>query len=129
MTDTSKEAVEALIESRWAYRAPDAAPAILLRALMAERDELQAQLQDQALSHLSAMGQLTDQLSAPAHAAKVLLREWEERGEGPLGELNCYTPDAYHSYATMEPDVDGEWVKFDDVKTALRSIAEQDQDT
>ncbi|QDP65802.1 MAG: hypothetical protein Unbinned7865contig1001_1 [Prokaryotic dsDNA virus sp.] len=73
MTDTSKEAVEALIESRWAYRAPDAAPAILLRALMAERDELQAQLQDQALSHLSAMGQLTDQLSAPAHAAKVLL--------------------------------------------------------
>lgn len=57
-------------------------------------------------------------------AARVLLDEWEIHGEVLLCELSCYSPDAYHSSASMDPDIDGEWVKFDDVVESLRAIAE-----
>ena len=43
------------------------------RELQLEVNSLKSQLQDQALSHLAAMGQYYDQITNPAHAAKVLL--------------------------------------------------------
>lgn len=63
-------------------------------------------------------------LSEAAEAAQVLLREWDEHGEGLLGELCCYTPGGDLDYFEMDPDIDGEWVKQADVEKALRALAQ-----
>ncbi len=51
-------------------------------------------------------------------AAGVLLREWDEHGEGLQGQL------VTHSLVDegLVPDLDGAWVKLDDVTAALRAL-------
>ena len=36
-----------------------------------------------------------------------------------IGDVACFSPDAYHGSATMEADIDGEWVRYEDVKAAI----------
>lgn len=56
-------------------------------------------------------------------AAGVLLREWQEHGEGLQGELTCHSPNGDNDGSVwMEADIDGEWVKFEDVTIALRAL-------
>lgn len=61
----------------------------------------------------------------PQEAAKVLLAEWTEHGEGPLGDLCCYS---MNDEGRMVPDVDGRWVEFAKIEAALfRAISEDRQ--
>jgi hypothetical protein len=55
-------------------------------------------------------------------AAKVLLADCDE-GEGILGELACFSQDMD---GEMEPDIDGDWVRYSRVDAALRAFAEGD---
>lgn len=69
-------------------------------------------------------------LSRPApvtaeQAARVLLDEWLEHGEGLLGELSTYSPGGEIDFFEMEADLDGEWVKFSDVEAALHALAQE----
>lgn len=67
------------------------------------------------------------ELSAPRQsvqeAAKVLLTEYLEHGEGLLGELACHDISWDETGAEMLPDIDGDWVRFTDVEAALRALA------
>ncbi len=60
--------------------------------------------------------------TTPQGAAKVLLDEWEE-GEGLLGDLSCYSQGGL----CMDADVDGDWVRFSDLESALRRRVSQDK--
>jgi hypothetical protein len=53
-------------------------------------------------------------------AARVLLAEWGEHGEGLQGEPACYSLD---TDGDLSPDIDGDWVNFSAVTAALRAIA------
>lgn len=60
--------------------------------------------------------------TTPRDAAKMLLDEWEE-GEGLLGDLSCYS----QGDQCMDADVDGDWVRFSDLESALRRRASEDK--
>jgi hypothetical protein len=60
-------------------------------------------------------------------AARVLLDEYLEHGEGLLGELACYDIDWDETGAEMVADADGDWVSFTGVETALRTLANEGQ--
>ena len=85
----------------------------MVEPLMAEHDTLQAKLQDQALSHLSALGQLTGQINSPAHAAKVLLALIFDEYCGGRPRESC-----------KADNISAEWAWG-----RVRAIAEQEQDT
>lgn len=56
-----------------------------------------------------------------AQAARVLLDEWMH-GEGPLGDLVCYSMD---EDGVMRPDIDGRWTEFPKIEAALlRALAD-----
>jgi hypothetical protein len=57
-----------------------------------------------------------------SEAARVLLDEWSH-GEGPLGDLSCYSVEMD---GTMQPDIDGEWVRFAKLDAALRALIPAD---
>lgn len=70
---------------------------------------------------------LTTQPDPVKDAARVLLAQWEEHGEGVQGNLACYSLEGEDGEpGRMEPDTDGGWVKFDDVTAALSALAEQE---
>jgi hypothetical protein len=56
-------------------------------------------------------------------AARVLIAEREDHGEGLEGELAPYSLDD----EGMVPDLDGDWVKLEAVTAALRSLAQGDE--
>ncbi len=56
-----------------------------------------------------------------AEAAKVLLAEWVDHGEGLLGGLVCYEQ---CSEDGMQPFIDGNWVKFTDIEADLRALSQ-----
>ena len=58
---------------------------------------------------------LREARGTPAQAARVLLDEWRH-GEGPLGDLACYSMD---EDAVMRPDIDGRWTEFPKIEAAL----------
>ncbi|MBO9430571.1 hypothetical protein [Sulfitobacter sp. R18_1] len=57
----------------------------------------------------------------PQEAAKVLLTEWIDHGEGVQGELSRYERGGD---GCMYPSIDGTWVDFKAVESALRTISE-----
>lgn len=61
----------------------------------------------------------TEQMSVQ-EAARVLIAEREDHGEGLEGELAPYSLDD----EGMVPDLDGDWVKLEAVTAALRSLAQ-----
>ena len=60
-------------------------------------------------------------------AAGVLLHEWNEHGEGPLGNLARHSQKLHDDgwSAWMEADVDGDWVRFSDVVSTLRNLQQE----
>lgn len=58
-------------------------------------------------------------------AARVLLDAWDDHGEGLIGELSCYSPLCDMDYFQMESDIDGEWVKQENIISALRELSEK----
>ncbi|QDP61551.1 MAG: hypothetical protein Tp138OMZ00d2C19078261_12 [Prokaryotic dsDNA virus sp.] len=73
---------------------------------------------------LSALSDAPPRQVTPQEAAKVLLAEWGDHGEGPLGELVCYT--LFHSDdrpSYLQPCIDGDLVKFSELEAALRALA------
>jgi hypothetical protein len=64
----------------------------------------------------------TDQPSVK-ESARVLLEAWNKHGEGLEGELVPYSLDG----EGMVPNLDGGWVKLEDVTAALRSLAQGDE--
>lgn len=81
------------------------------RELQLEVNSLKSQLQDQALSHLAAMGQYYDQITSPAHATKVDVMEKALKRIAKCKDIDG--GDGAHS--TMEAVI---------AATALRAIAE-----
>ncbi len=95
----------------------------------AEHDSIAAEINDHEMREFGAeYGMVTyhylplppapDPVKA---AAGVLRREWDEHGEGLQGQLVTYSL----ADEGLVPDLDGAWVKLDDVTAALRALKDE----